>query len=102
MTNPADHALADRIAKLEASLAALKAESAVYRGALVWLMGVHQLGHDDQNPRRAVLEPMGLSLDYTRTGASGPAPGDPQKAAVARDFIEAAYSVFLSRQPPAS
>jgi hypothetical protein len=102
MTNPAAQALADRVAKLEAGLAALKAENAVYRGALVWLMGVHQLGHDDQNPRRAVLEPLGLSLDYERTVSNNAAPGDPQQVTAARDFIEAAYSVFLSRQPPAS
>lgn len=90
------NSLENRIGRMEADLVALRAEAAVYRGALVWLMGVHQLATEDQNPRRAVLEPLGLALDYCSADPDKEA--DPGLASASRDFVEAAYRVFLSRQ----
>lgn len=90
------NSLESRIASIEADVVALRAEAAVYRGALVWLMGVHQLANEDQNPRRAVLEPLGLALDYSSANPDKVA--DPRLASVSRDFVDAAYRVFLSRQ----
>ena len=92
--------LDDRVARMESELTVLRAEAAVYRGALVWLMGVHQLGEDDQNPRRAVLEPLGLAPDYSNVDPQQQV--DPNFRAASRDFVEAAYRVFRSRQPAAS
>jgi hypothetical protein len=88
--------LENRVARLEADVVALSTEAAVYRGALVWLMGVHQLANEDQNPRRAVLDPLGLALDYSSADADKEA--DPRLALASRDFLDAAYRVFLARQ----
>jgi hypothetical protein len=85
-----------RIASMEADVKALRAEAAVYRGALVWLMGVHQLANEDQNPRRAILEPLGLALDFSSAIPENEA--DPRLVSASRDFIEAAFRVFLLRQ----
>jgi hypothetical protein len=102
MDTSSTQALLSRIADLEEAFAQQSAEIAVYRGALVWLMGVHQLGFEDANPRRAVLEPLGLSLDCASVGDKDAAGVDPRLTKAARDFIEAAYGVFLSRQQPSS
>lgn len=88
--------LEERVVRMESELTALRAEAAVYRAALVWLMGVHQLSDDDQNPRRAVLEPLGMDPDYNNANPERPV--DPNFRTVSRDFIEAAYRVFLSRK----
>lgn len=92
--------LLTRIAKLEQTQARQAAEIAVYRGALVWLMGFHQLDHEDKNPRRAVLEPLGLSFDHAQTNPEGLT--DPQLTAIALEFVDAAHQVFLSRQSSGS
>lgn len=99
--NEADaEALHAKLARLEGEVAALKADTAVHRGALVWLMGVHQLGPDDHNPKLAVLGPLDLDLNFNRTRPYAATPAELRAAAAARNFVEAAHRVFLSRQPP--
>jgi hypothetical protein len=97
---PRSDSLEDRVAQMESELTALRAEASVYRGALIWLMGVHQLGEEDQTPRRAILEPLGLALDYSSADIERQV--NPELSMASRSFIEAAYRVFLSRQATAS
>ncbi len=92
--------LLSRLARLESEHARLKAEAAVYRGALVWLMGFHQLAPDDRNPHRAVLEPLGLDLSFQRTRAADPAIDPGLAAERAKKFVTDAEAVFVARQAP--
>jgi hypothetical protein len=85
-----------RIAGMEADIVAPRAEAEVSGGAFVWLMGAHQLASDHRAPRRGDLKPLGLALDFG--GANPDKDADPSLASASREFVEAAYSVLLSRQ----
>ncbi len=92
-------ALHARMASLEQEQTHLRADLAVHRAALVWLMGVHQLGPEDRNPQLAVVEPLGLDTSLQRVRqVDGKL--DAASAEAARAFLADAHAVFVARQQP--